>query len=198
MIRIVPLVAVLLTGCLAPGPLPLQQVLRPDDEKEYTRHLIAQPSPKHAYLAWKSSRENRDIKSLAEEDARLGADHNPFAATAPHVSRGALIYKVHCTSCHGMQADGRGPTMDRLLEEMDFHAWPKRFAMTYFNNTPGKWFRSIHKGKASQYLGSDGKPYTMPTFADTLTREQIWLAITYLMSGTISNLEISLDERTKN
>lgn len=48
---------------------------------------------------------------------------------------------------------------------------------------PAKWFTRVLKGKTSRHLKADGTPFAMPAFEGALVREQIWLAITYLVSA---------------
>lgn len=64
----------------------------------------------------------------------------------------------------------------------DFHAFGKRFAVTLHGGAPRAWFKKISEGYGETVNYPSGSGPAMPTFKDTLAREQIWLAITYLQS----------------
>lgn len=173
----------LIHGCS--GPQPLSVAIRPADETAYNQFLQMSPqSPKQAFYAWKSHETGKSLAQVEAQDMQLDGSGNPFSARTDHqaVSRGAVVYKLHCASCHGDNADGRGPALPRALDSLDFHAFSKRFAVTLHGGAPRAWYRKISEGMTSETLGPDGKPLAMPPFGDVLAREQIWLAITYLQS----------------
>lgn len=180
---LLPLVAC--CGCLVQGPVALQSALKPGELEVYSRYLVEEDSPRTAYLRWRADETGRPAEEVLAADEALSETGNPLAAPpdAWSLARGALFYKMHCLSCHGENADGHGPSMPETLSTMDFHGWGKRFSLTYFGSTPGKWFGSVRDGKKSRYLDAKGEPYAMPAFGESLAREQIWLALTYLMSG---------------
>ena len=173
-------------GCLVNGPLALQPVLNPDEIKVYSRYLVDEASPREAYLRWRAEVTGRGMREVLAADSELSPLVNPFADRVDEetLARGALMYKMHCLSCHGENADGRGPSMPEAFPTMDFHGWGKRFSLTYFGSTPGKWVSSVRYGKESRHLDAKGEPYKMPAFRESLSNEQIWLALTYLMSGS--------------
>ncbi len=170
-------------GCS--GPPPLSQAIRAADEKAYTQALAANgASPRSAYFAWQAAATGRNAGELASADAQLSATSNPFSARrdVDAVGRGAVLYKIHCASCHGENVDGKGPAMKVDLPNMDFHSFSKRFAVTLHGGAPKAWFKKIDEGFTSEVKNPDGTPIAMPPFRDVLAREQIWLTITYLQS----------------
>jgi mono/diheme cytochrome c family protein len=172
-----------LAGCS--GPQSLSTATRPEDKQAYAQALAKHPnSPRDAFFAWKVS-EGADAGKHADaaSDEELSETKNPFSRKdLAAVSRGAVIYQAHCVSCHGENADGRGPAMPQALPKMDFHTFGKRFAITLHGGAPKKWFRMISDGYTSDVRNPDGTVNAMPAFRDVLAREQIWLAITYLQS----------------
>lgn len=175
--------AFIITGCS--GPQPLNVAIRPADEAAYTQALEqAANSPRQAFFALKAHESGKANDELEQLDTQLSTTNNPFDARSDHaaVSKGAVIYKVHCARCHGENADGRGPAMPVALATLDFHSFSKRFAATIHGGAPKAWFLKINEGFNSETTGLDGKLLAMPAFRDVLAREQIWLTITYLQS----------------
>ena len=41
----------------------------------------------------------------------------PAAGTDPEVARGAVLYRIHCASCHGTEAKGDGPVAPALRKK---------------------------------------------------------------------------------
>jgi mono/diheme cytochrome c family protein len=41
------------------------------------------------------------------------------SATDPTVARGAVLYRIHCASCHGAEAKGDGPVASALRKKPD-------------------------------------------------------------------------------
>lgn len=179
----------LLTGLLitwgCSGPQSLSTAIRPADEQIYQQFLEKHAqSPRTAFYEWKAGTTNRPIAAVEQADQELSTTRNPFDANRDSVavSRGAVVYKVHCMSCHGQEVDGRGPAMVARLPRMDFHSFGKRFAVTLHRGAPRAWFRKVNEGYTSEVVNTDGSKNIMPPFQETLAREQIWLAITYLQS----------------
>ena len=177
------LIGLITWGCS--GPQPLSVAIRPVDEQGYQPYLDQHPqSPRDAYFAWKASTDGRPIDAIAQADAQMSTTKNPFDAHDDPiaVSRGAVIYKAHCLSCHGQNVDGHGPAMPFPTPKMDFHSFGKRFAATLHRGAPKTWFRKIHDGYTSEQVNPDGTHSEMPAMGEVLARGQIWLAITYLQS----------------
>lgn len=172
-----------LLGCS--GPQPLSVAVRREHQTAYTAALRQHPdSPRQAFYTWKAAQTGLTVEQVAQADAELSTTRNPFNANSQpdNVSRGAVIYQQHCMTCHGEQADGRGPAMKAALPKMDFHSFDHRFAVTLHGGAPRTWFKKISEGYTSEVVNPDGSPNTMPAMKDVLAREQIWLAITYLQS----------------
>jgi mono/diheme cytochrome c family protein len=92
------------------------------------------------------------------------------------------MYKIHCARCHGVNADGEGPSALPDHQATSFKTFGKRFASTLHGGAPRKWFRVISEGSGEDVDYPDGRTSAMPPFGNKLTREQIWLVITYLQS----------------
>jgi mono/diheme cytochrome c family protein len=173
-----------LTGSCA-GPQPLPMAINPGDEREYVSRLNASNADaRTAYAIWMAAERNTTKEDVLRNDSQLSQTHNPFDAhcDSKAVSRGAVIYENHCARCHGNDARGHGPSILTDHPATDFKAFGKRFAATVHRGAPRKWFREIRDGSGDQVAYPDGQTSAMPAFGEKLTREQIWLAITYLQS----------------
>lgn len=167
------------------GPQPLSVAIKPADESAYVEKLnAAQSDGRSAWLALKAEQEKLSLAELRDRDAALAADRNPFDAYRDPgaVSRGAVIYKFHCARCHGEDGRGRGPSVLPNHPANDFHAPGQRFASTLHRGAPRRWFNSIMNGYGVMVDYPDGKSPAMPAFKERLSREQVWLVITYLQS----------------
>lgn len=174
---------IVVTGCS--GPWPLSVAVRPADKEAYLDFLRRHPeSPREAFFAWKASYQGESVERVRQSDAEISTTKNPFDAHKDFVAvgRGAVVYAAHCVSCHGENADGRGPMMPEPTPKMDFHAFGKRFASTLHRGAPRAWFKKISEGFTSEHLNADGSQSKMPAMGDALAREQVWLTITYLQS----------------
>ncbi len=170
-------------GCA--GPQPLSRAIRPEDRRSFLPRMQAAASAsRQAFYEWKAEQTGRPVAQIAEEDGRLSTTRNPFQSNGDReaVSRGAIIYQIHCANCHGEAAEGRGPGMPHPTPRMGFHSFDKRFAVTLHGGAPRAWFKKINEGFTSEVVNPDASRSAMPPFKDVLAREQIWLAITYLQS----------------
>ncbi len=175
--------AAAISGCSGPQPLPM--AIQPEQQQVYATILRDHPTePGEAFLAWKATQSGLSIDDARKADRRISTTRNPFNARRDPeaVSMGAVIYVAHCMVCHGTDARGRGPSMPTEIPRMDFHSPIKRMMITLHNGAPRAWFRKVSEGFTSKIRNPDGTPNTMTAFGDVLTREQIWLAITYLQS----------------
>jgi mono/diheme cytochrome c family protein len=171
------------TNCA--GPQPLRQAIRPQDEDSYVRHLNAvNGNPATAYANWMASERETTAASILNGDEAPSATRNPFDAHRDPiaVSRGAVIYKLHCARCHADDARGVGPSILPDHPATNFKSFGKRFAATLHRGAPRKWFRVIREGSGDVVEYPDERTTAMPAFGDKLTREQVWLVITYLQS----------------
>jgi len=167
------------------GPQPLRLAIRPTDEQGYVKNLDAfNGDAVTAFAHWMASERGSTPAALLHDDKELSTTSNPFDAHADPVavSRGAVVYKVHCARCHGEDARGKGPSTLPGHPAPDFQSFGNRFAATLHRGAPHKWFRVIRDGSGDVVDYPDGPSTAMPAFRDKLAREQIWLAITYLQS----------------
>lgn len=175
---------VMLMGSCA-GPQPLPMAIHPKDRDTYVSRLNASNADaRAAYADWIAAERKSTSEEVLRADTRLSQTRNPFDAhTDPQaVSRGAVIYEMHCARCHGDDARGQGPSTLADFPATDFKSFGKRFAATLHRGAPRKWFRVIRDGSGDPVEYPDGHMTAMPAFGDRLTREQTWLVITYLQS----------------
>lgn len=170
-------------GCA--GPPALARAIWPQDRADYARALAMDAArPKQAFLAWRAAQQGAALQATLRKDAEISTTRNPFDANRDRraVSLGAVIFANHCQRCHGEKVDGHGPDVLPQAPCRDFHAFDKRFAVTLHRGAPRAWFAKIHGGFGEVVQYPDGPSTAMPPFANTLSNEQIWLAITYLQS----------------
>lgn len=167
------------------GPQPLSVAIDPQDESAYLEVINkANLNGRQAFADWMARERGTSPAEILRRDADLSRTHNPFDAyhDKQAVSRGAVIYKIHCARCHGEDARGHGPSVLPGHPANDFKTFGNRFAATLHRGAPRKWFRVISNGTGDEVQYPDEKTTAMPPFAETLAREQIWLVITYLQS----------------
>lgn len=175
--------SLLLIACA--GPQPLHRAARPSDEAAYTQALTAHGNrPADAFLAMRAEELGISVEQARQSDQALSTTRNPFKARRDPkaVSRGSVVYRHHCADCHGPDADGRGTRLAEPLAGADFHDFSHRFAVTLHGGAPRTWFRKITRGYTAKTPDANGEYPQMPAFGETLAREQVWLAITYLQS----------------
>ncbi len=167
------------------GPQPLRLAINRHDEEGYVAHLNeVNGDAATAYVNWMASERGITVAEVLEADKSVSPTRNPFDAYHDEraVSRGAVIYKLHCLRCHADDARGRGSSTLKDYPATDFKTFGKRFAATLHRGAPRKWFRVIRDGSGEVVEYPDEQTTAMPAFGDKLTREQIWLVITYLQS----------------
>lgn len=173
----------LVSGCA--GPPALDRAIIRGHTAEYEEAMRADSTNAgRAYLLWRARRDGISADEAAKRDAAIDAARNPFDARRDRqaVSRGAVIYAAHCARCHGVNADGRGPDVLPEFPCKDFHSLGQRLAVTLHGGAPRAWFQRISDGSGAVVNYPDGPSTAMPAFGSTLSREQIWLAVTYLQS----------------
>ncbi len=172
-----------LGGCA--GPQPLHIAINTQDETAYLQFANdANLNGRMAFAKWMSQERGMSPEEVLRLDAKLSSTRNPFDAhrDSKAISRGAVLYKVHCARCHGDDARGHGPATLADYPANDFKTFSNRFAATLHRGAPRKWFRVIRDGEGDLVQYPDEKTTAMPSFSQTLAREQIWLVITYLQS----------------
>lgn len=101
-----------------------------------------------------------------EDALRAGIElHNPYASEDEEaLKRGARIYAVFCTPCHG--GGGRG---DGLVSQRGFPPPPSLFAPTSMEMKDGQMFHILTYGGVN-----------MPSYAAQISREDRWKAILHV------------------
>jgi putative heme-binding domain-containing protein len=95
------------------------------------------------------------------------ARRNPFQNDAQSVEAGRGIFRVYCSPCHGIRAEGgRGPDLTRGVY------------------SAGDQDSDLHQVISAGVLGTE-----MPSFSVGLGDENIWRVITYLRSATRRDVE---------
>lgn len=94
---------------------------------------------------------------------------NPIAATVDSINRGSTTYASSCARCHGFDARGGGPDSGTTTAVPPALTGPSSHLTAH---SDGDLFSFIHDGLA------DG----MPSWAGTLTDNQIWDVINFLRS----------------
>jgi mono/diheme cytochrome c family protein len=93
---------------------------------------------------------------------------NPIKSSAGSIKNGRKLYLENCTVCHGMKADGNGPSAGS-------------FAMEPWSFTDGT-IDDISDGYLFQKIKNGGPWYEMPPFMMKLKDKDIWDTINYLKS----------------
>jgi len=174
---------VTLVGCS--GPQALNIAINPQDQDAYLAALsAADGDARRAFVAWMAKERGQSPDAILTGDAELSTTRNPFDAYHDRqaVSRGAVIYQLHCTRCHGFDARGEGPAVLPDHPATNFKTFGKRFASTLHRGAPKKWFAVISDGSGDVVQYPYERTTAMPAFGAQLTHEQIWLVITYLQS----------------
>lgn len=176
--------AITMHGCA--GPQPLDKAIHANDEQAYLGAMSdAALTPREAFYRARAGSTGMSVEEVKAQDVALSTTKNPFSARhdPEAVSQGAVLYKYNCMNCHGANADGHGSDVPTPTDEMNFHKFSTRFAVTLHGGAPSKWFRIINDGTTSaQGHDANGQPLVMEPFSDKLAREQIWLIVTYLQS----------------
>ena len=176
-------ICVVVAGCS--GPIALDRAIKAQHREELAAITALAPGDaRTAWFMWKAQERGLSLDDIRAIDESLPATKNPFDAHRDFdaVSRGALIFEANCARCHGMDVRGNGPDMLPEHPCKDFHAFGKRFAATLHGGAPRSWFKKITNGHGPEVEYPTGRSRAMPPFKNTLAREQIWLAITYLQS----------------
>jgi len=97
--------------------------------------------------------------------AAYAARPNPVARTAESVARGAELYKIYCTPCHGVGGKGDGPVTPRFIPPPDL---------------TGPQIQGRTDGHLSFYVGYGGA--IMPAYGEALSVAERWDVVNYLRS----------------
>jgi mono/diheme cytochrome c family protein len=99
--------------------------------------------------------------------------HDSLPNSSEKLSRGATIFQANCASCHGSGGAGNGPAGEGLIPPPANLAWLAKMPMS---KSDPYMLWTVSEG--GQPVGSD-----MPAFKQTLSRTDIWAAISYIRAG---------------
>lgn len=96
-------------------------------------------------------------------------------ALAPQIAAGKVLFTNVCATCHGAEADGKGPTAPALKDVWGLQAVPSDLRQPHLRcgDGPADIYRVLT-------TGMNGTP--MISYAETLTEEQRWQVIAYIIS----------------
>lgn len=96
-------------------------------------------------------------------------------APAPQIAAGKVLFTNVCATCHGPEADGKGPTAPTLKDVWGMQAVPSDLRQPHLRcgDGPADIYRVLT-------TGMNGTP--MISYAETLTEEQRWQVIAYIIS----------------
>lgn len=96
----------------------------------------------------------------------MGPPSNPVPADAASIARGAELFHINCTACHGTDGKGTGPVA-AFLQKV------KPADLT------GPIVQSLSDGAIFLVI-SNGKPGTMPALNENLTVRERWDVVNYV------------------
>ncbi len=96
-------------------------------------------------------------------------------ALPPRIAAGKVLFANVCTTCHGPEADGKGPLAPTLKDVWGLPALPSDLRQPHLRcgDGPADIYRVLT-------TGMNGTP--MISYAETLTEEQRWQVIAYIIS----------------
>lgn len=94
---------------------------------------------------------------------------------APHIAAGKALFLTHCASCHGPEADGKGPAGAALVDMWQLPTKPADLRQPHLRcgDSPADIYRVLA-------TGLNGTP--MVSFDATLSPEQRWDIVAYLFT----------------
>lgn len=98
--------------------------------------------------------------------SNLGPPKNPVAADQTSIARGAELFNIHCTACHGADGKGAGPVAPFLQNK-------KPVDLT------GPIAGSLSEGAIFMII-SNGTPGGMPALNENLTVRERWDVVNYI------------------
>jgi mono/diheme cytochrome c family protein len=160
-------VALLATGCRRlTGSFPGTGSYPADvfTEMHYQQSFRAQESPRLA-SAGAVPVTGGEPAYTTEGYAKLA---NPVPKTPQSLARGAELYRVNCSQCHGLQAKGDGKVGDHLVEAQ-YSRPPDLTAKVTADRTDGQVYGIVSEGL-----------FVMPKFKLLLSPEDRWLIIQHV------------------
>jgi mono/diheme cytochrome c family protein len=131
---------------------------------------IAQMGPMHNVMEHRMVRHHYAMMNGIPEEYRNLS--NPIEANKENIKAGEKLYNSHCVSCHGTKGYGDGPAGQALNPPPANIAFAVCMPMT----TDSYLFWSISDG--GRNLGN-----AMPSFKETLPKDNIWKVILYVRAG---------------
>lgn len=120
---------------------------------------------------WGSMPRHRTVM-MSGIPAPYAALKNPLRRTRETVERGEVVYESNCASCHGPNGAGDGEAGKGLTPPPGNLAWLSQMPMVRWDSF---MFWTIAEGGAQ--FGT-----AMPTFKDTLPKDDIWAVIAYIQA----------------
>ena len=104
-------------------------------------------------------------------------------ALKTHAQAGQKLFAVNCAACHGEKADGKGPAAISLKDIWGIPAAPADLRQPHLRcgDTPADLFRVLA-------TGLNGTP--MVSFTATLSEEQRWDIIAYILSVRLPSVPV--------
>ena len=92
-----------------------------------------------------------------------------------HGNNGKELFVASCAPCHGNSGAGDGPSSASLMDDWNHPCRPADLRTP--NTRIGRTFTALHRVLLT---GIDGTP--MPSFAESLSEEQRWEVVAYIVS----------------
>ena len=99
---------------------------------------------------------------LGRRDAREKLT-NPLPASAEVLAEGAELYRIYCTSCHGVDGSGNGRLVEFFDRTGDLHDPDVQ------ESADGELYNTVREGG-----------FTMPAFAHTLSVRERWAVVHHI------------------
>jgi mono/diheme cytochrome c family protein len=109
-------------------------------------------------------RTDSELSYSKEEREAAAARKNPVAATPESVAKGAALFAIYCTPCHGTSGKGDGLVAAKFVPPPDLTN-----AELQKTRTDGYW---------QSYLSVGGA--VMPSYGEALTPEERWDVVNYV------------------
>lgn len=88
------------------------------------------------------------------------------------LAKAGVLFKNHCSSCHGLEGRGGGAVAESLaVAPTNFHEWPIKYG-----TKPSEIALTLTQGR---------NELTMPAFGAVLSKDELW-ALSYLVSSWIA------------
>ncbi len=116
-----------------------------------------------------------------------GSVASPFPSSQATIQRGAELFRVNCSVCHGAGAEGNGP-MQARLEEAGYSGAVANLTTGATPNRPdGEVFFIISNGWVATLMGMGmseeaASQFLMPPFRKLISEDDRWMILHYLRS----------------